>query len=280
MKLKHILQLIGFRGKPRRYGYSVEEFPLEGHGIVKYAQWQHPKETPKTISMEAVRQYRKFINEGDLCVDIGAHTGDSTIPIALAAGNSGLTLALEPNPYVFPVLEKNTRLNRARASIIPLMAAAVEHEGEVMFEYSDSGYCNGGCHAGIKAWKHGHTFKLAVQGINLSQELRDHFGDFLPRLKFIKVDAEGYDLHVINAIADLIDEFHPYVKAEVFKYASAEYRADLIRFFADRGYRVHKIATEPCKPGEIVNPADASRWSHYDIFCVPPHAVQQMRLAG
>ena len=34
---------------------------------------------------------------------IGAHIGDTTLPIALAAGKKGFVLALEPNPYVFHV---------------------------------------------------------------------------------------------------------------------------------------------------------------------------------
>ena len=71
-----------------------------------YAQWLHPRETGKRISQESVDELRRFLSPGDVAIDIGAHTGDSTIPIALAVGKTGCVLALEPNKYVFPVLER------------------------------------------------------------------------------------------------------------------------------------------------------------------------------
>jgi FkbM family methyltransferase len=269
MKLKNLFELAGLRGRPRRYGYSVRQFELNRLGVVQYAQWNHPHERPKTISQEAVEQYRRFIAEGDFCIDIGAHTGDSTLPIALAAGVTGAVLALEPNPYVFPILEKNARLNRGRTRILPMLAAAVETEGEMTFEYSDSGYCNGGRHEGISPLKHGHAFQLTVHGVNLPREMRSDYADLLPRLRFIKVDAEGYDLYVIHSLAELIDEFRPCVKTELYKYTSRESRAALISFFTERGYRVYRIAEEPCLPGEPVTPGDVMRWGHFDVLCEP-----------
>ncbi len=69
--------------------------------------------------------------------------------MALAVGRSGCVLALEPNPFVYHVLEKNARANRSAANIIPMMAAATEKEGFMQFAYSDSGFCNGGRHEDI-----------------------------------------------------------------------------------------------------------------------------------
>jgi len=269
MKIRNLWQLMGFRSKGKRYGYAIEEFRLQDYGVVKYAQWLHPANSPVVFSQAAVDSYRAFVNPGDFCIDIGAYTGDSTLPIALSAGALGMTLALEPNPYVYPVLEKNARLNRKKACIMPMMAAAAENEGEIVFEYSDSGYCNGGRHKGISAFKHGHAYELPVHGVHLSKELRSDFSDWLPRLKFIKVDAEGYDLYIVRSIADIIEEFSPYMKVEVYKHTSSQYRFDLISFFKDRDYDAYKIEVEPCQCGVIINPSDANKWSHYDIFCAP-----------
>ena len=196
-------------------------------------------------------------------------------PWRVAAGPSGVTLALEPNPFVYPVLEKNSRLNRTLATILPMLAAAMEQEGEIVFEYSDAGYCNGGCHGDIGVLKHGHTYPLSVHGINLSHELRHDFPDLLPKLKFIKIDAEGYDLHVIRSIADLIEEFRPYVKAEVFKGTSPAYRRELVSFFLERSYVPHRVAVEPCLAGEVLGPDDMMQWDHYDILCLPQSALMK-----
>ena len=113
-----------------------------------------------------------FFSPGDVAIDIGAHSGDSTIPIALAVGKLGCVLALEPNRYVFAVLKKNSELNTAKTHIIPLMFAATPEDAEMEFQYSDSGFCNGGRFQGMSRWIHGHAFRLKVQGRNLHAFLR------------------------------------------------------------------------------------------------------------
>lgn len=274
MKLKHIPQLLGLTKKAKRYGYFVREFDLKEYGLLRYAQWQHPGESPKEITREAIVQYKSFIREGDFCVDIGAHTGDSTLPMALAAGPTGLTLALEPNPYVFPVLEKNVRLNREKATIIPMLAAAAQADGEMQFEYSDSGFCNGGRHENISVLKHGHVFKLSVWGIDIARELRCDFAEHLPKLRYIKVDAEGYDLYILQTLKDIIKEYKPFIKAEVYKKTSASYRRELLQLLQEMGYTVYHLQAEPVVPGQEITEQNVMEWKHYDIFCVPAGAIK------
>jgi len=50
--------------------------------------------------------------------------------MALAVGASGTVFALEPNPYVFRVLETTAGLNPTKAHIVPLMCAAMPADGE------------------------------------------------------------------------------------------------------------------------------------------------------
>ncbi|AHM61381.1 FkbM family methyltransferase [Flammeovirgaceae bacterium 311] len=270
MKLKHIPQLLGFNKKAKRYGYVVKEFNLQDYGLLRYAQWQHPSETPKEISRQMVEQHKQFIQEGDFCIDIGAHTGDTTLPMALAAGTTGLTLALEPNPYVFPVLEKNVRLNRDKTNIVPLLAAAAQADGEMEFEYSDAGFCNGGRHENISVLTHGHVFKLSVWGIDIARELQQDFAPWLPKLRFIKTDAEGYDLYILQTLKDIISTYRPYIKSEVYKKSSATYRQQLLSFMKEMGYSVYHIGEEPFTTDIEVTAANVMDWQHYDIFCIPP----------
>lgn len=269
MKLRELVNLIGFRPRPQRYGYRLRHFELPDDGRVDYAQWMHPREAEQEITGEAVAALREFLTKGDFCIDIGAHSGDTAIPMGLAVGKNGCVLALEPNDYIFPVLEKNSTLNRDRTNIVPLMVAATPEDGEVEFEYSDSGFCNGGRHEGISKWKHGHAFKLKVQGINLSHRLRRDFANRLDRLRFIKVDTEGYDLPVLRSIADVIDECQPFVMAEMYKLTSPEYRAGLYEFFASRGYTIFKMDSDFELQGQRIGPEDLMNWKHYDIYCEP-----------
>ena len=109
MKIKSLVSFLGFRGKSQHYSYEIKRFDLAHRGIINYAQWLHPGESQKSMTAEIVDAYCDMLDEGDFCIDIGAHTGDSTLPMALAVGRSGCVLALEPNPYVYHVLEKNAR---------------------------------------------------------------------------------------------------------------------------------------------------------------------------
>src|SRR5687768_16756073 len=111
MKLKEFFYLLGLRPESRIYGHTVRAFELPGYGVVEYAQWLHPHETMKTLVIDSIRELAKFLSPGDVTIDIGAHTGDSSIPMALCVGKAGAVLAIEPNPYVFSVLKTNSELN-------------------------------------------------------------------------------------------------------------------------------------------------------------------------
>jgi FkbM family methyltransferase len=272
MKIKNLLPLLGFRGKPQRYTYSVMDYDIGNDITVHYAQWMHPKETTKVISSDLIQGYQQYIGEGDFCIDIGAHSGDTTLPMAVAAGKAGCVLALEPNPYVYHVLQKNSRANTHVGNIITMQAAAAREEGFMEFEYSDAGFCNGGRHEGISSFSHGHAFKLSVFTVDLTNELRSDYSEYLPKLKFIKVDAEGYDLFVLQSLSTIIKEYNPVIKAEVFKKTSARYRADLLSFLSEMGYSVFKIASEPTLPGEELTTNNIDTGKHYDIICLPNKA--------
>src|SRR5665647_997591 len=106
------------------YGFKIDKFPIDNYGIVEYAQWLHPFQKPTVISGSNILFYQKLSSKGGMIIDIGAHTGDTTVPMALAVGKEGLVLGLEPNKYVFKILEKNADLNVDKTNIIPLCIAA------------------------------------------------------------------------------------------------------------------------------------------------------------
>jgi len=269
MKLKNFYLLLGLRNKAKRYLYKVVNYDIGNGRSVHYAQWKHPGETTKVISSDLIQEYSKYIREGDFCIDIGAHTGDTALPMSVAAGKSGCVLAIEPNPYVYHVLEKNARANTHVGNIKTMLAAATENEGFTKFEYSDSGFCNGGLHKNISSIRHGNFYSLEVFGVNLENELKNDFANYLPRLKFIKVDAESYDLYVLKSIKNILIEYLPIVKTEIFKKTDTQYRTELLLFFINLGYFVYKIELEPMKIGEELTKENLEVGKHFDILCVP-----------
>lgn len=275
MKLTSLIHLMGFNVKPKHFPYEVVEYDIDEVGRVRYAQWKHPAESIKVMSTELVDRYREYIKEGDFCIDVGAHTGDTSLPMALAAGESGCLLALEPNPFVYPALEKMARANSRLANIKTIMAAAGLAEGFMEFEYSDSGFCNGGRHENIPLLKHGHFCRQTVYAVNLEDELRSDFAEYLPRLRFVKVDAEGFDLYVLRSIEGVIREYGPVIKAEVFDKADRQYRGEMLELFEGLDYTAYWIETEPFGKGDRLNRENLDVTCHRDILALPNGVVHR-----
>jgi FkbM family methyltransferase len=232
------------------------------------ARWLHPGEESKVITQASIDALRMFLRPGDVAIDIGAHTGDSTLPIALAVGASGTVFALEPNRYVFKVLAQNASLNPSKAHIVPLMFAAMPHDGEFDFKYTDEGFCNGGFLQSISSWRHGNFSTLRVQGRHLLRYLESHAPDALARLRYIKCDTEGFDRQIMGTLAGAITASRPYIKSEIYKHLPT---AERTRHFDDLrawGYRVFKCEEQPYR-GEELFRRDVDRWPHYDIFAIP-----------
>ncbi len=269
MKLKEILYGFKFRPAAREYGYTVQDYTLAKEGHVQYASWDHPKEMPKRFDQDYVDVLREFLKPGDFAIDVGAHSGDTTLPMALAVGAEGGVFALEPNPHVFTVLAANARLNPGKTRIYPLMFAATGEDGEYEFEYSDPGFSNGGFHQGISHWRHGHFFKLKVQGRNLLRFLEREYPKDIPRIRYIKIDAEGYDHAIVSALRGLIQSNRPYIRAEVYKHLAVDARRAFFRELEGLGYVLHKFGDEKHYRGEVLNEAMLMDWDHFDIFAVP-----------
>jgi FkbM family methyltransferase len=160
-------------------------------------------------------------------------------------------------------------LNAATTNIIPLMFAATPEDAEMEFQYSDSGYCNGGRFEGISKWLHGHAFKLAVQGRNLQSFLKEMYPQLVPKIRYIKIDTEGYESVVLQSLAGLILECKPFMKVEVYRKLDDPQRRALYRSIAGYGYAIHKIAEDGGYFGEILAEQDLNKWRHFDIFCAP-----------
>lgn len=272
MKLKEVVYWMGLKPGPREYLFDVENCRLARDGEIQFARWRHPKETRKEVTQAKIDALKKFLRPGDSAIDVGAHTGDTTVPMALAVGASGAVFALEPNRYVFKVLLANAALNRDKTNIYPLMFAATDEDGDFEFEYSDPGYCNGGRHDGISLAKHAHFFKLPVVGRNIPRYLESHFPDRVASLRFIKIDTEGFDHQVVLSLRPLIEKTQPYLRSEIFRHTDESQRRAYHQTLQELGYDVHRMESEEEYQGELLGEGDMTRWDHFDIFAVPRRA--------
>lgn len=270
MRIKEIFWMLGLRPKIKTYGTKKTYTTLPVDGNIEVSQWLHPKAGVSIPDQREVEELRKFLKPGDVCLDIGAYIGDTAIPMALAVGVEGAVLAFEPNKYVYKVLEENTKLNVDKTRIIPLNFAATPDDAEMEFEYSDSGFCNGGFHENMSKWSHGHAFKLKVKGKNVYKFLQTEYPELISKIKFIKVDAEGFDLSVLRSIEDMIKLVRPHIRVEVFNGSKYSYRKEMYDFFKRHNYTPLFFEGSTHYSGkEISESTDLMAKKHFDIFALP-----------
>ncbi|TBR18610.1 MAG: FkbM family methyltransferase [Chitinophagaceae bacterium] len=274
MRVIDFLSLVGFKAKIKEYGFELVSVNLPTEGNFQLAQWLHPMAGKMLVFPDEIESIKKFLKPGDVAIDIGAYTGDTAIPMAIVTGGSGAVLALEPNKHIFKVLEKNAELIREKGNIIPLPFAATPEDCTMNFEYSDSGFCNGGYHEGISKWKHGHAHTLEVEGKNLEKFLHENYSHLISRIKYIKVDAEGYDCTVLESLATIIEKQKPYLRVEVFKHSELNYRKRLYYFLKKYNYQIYYFGGTANYKGQLIEECDLMKWHHYDMFAIPQDVVE------
>lgn len=248
------------------HGYTLKNFNVEGCNI-EYAQWLHPLEGEKIISNSEVNFFKKFIKKGDIAVDIGAHTGDTSLPMALAAGIKGAILAIEPNKYVFKILAKNSELNKGIVNIIPLECAVSTSNMQLTFHYSDASFCNGGNLSSIQDKKHSHPYTLIVEGKRLIDILNQK--QLKPNdIKFIKMDCEGYDKEILKSINEVLI-YKPTLLIECFRLLNKQERGELFDIVNNIGYKIYRITSQTENTGfyPILKAEDMCILEHFDFIC-------------
>ena len=263
----------------REYGHSIQTYDLPRDGKIDFAVWLNPLEKPKKITQGGVDFFRKFIKEGELAIDIGTHMGDTTVPMALAAGSSGMVLGFDPNPHVFKIFTVNTSLNKGKVNIIPLPYAITKEDGEYFFTSSEASFNNGGIGEN-QSNRHGNfTLNQKIKGINLEKFLKENYREKLPQLSFIKVDTEGYDKTVLESITALLESHKPTVVAECFGKLTRQERAELFDLLHSRGYVLHHFddfdaSTEFIK----IDSEGMNRWKHFDIAAIHESRLNSVNL--
>ena len=252
------------------YDYKIVDFDLGSDGKIQYAQWLNPLEKSKAIERSKIDFFRRFIKPGDIAIDIGAHTGDTPIPMSIAAGPGGKVLALEPNPYIFKILKVNSELNKDKTNIIPLNFAATVSDGEFFYSSSEASFNNGGI-SDVAPDKHGKfSMPFKVKGLNVENYLKTNHKNELSKIKLIKVDTEGYDKEVLKSLDGVIAEIRPAVIFECFGGLTKPEREELFDSIARHNYSLYYFSdfvadaeTTKLERGDMMN------WKHFDIYAIP-----------
>lgn len=153
------------------------------------------------------RLYLYVLEEGDCAIDVGAHVGQHTFPMAKTVGLSGRVYAFEPLPHLYKKLAST--INAMPGVCIELSPLALSREkGEVEFLYDEEAPGMSGLM--IRQSNRDHR----ISRIKVNTDLLDNVIPVGKPIKFIKVDAEGADFYILQGATRILSKDRPLVVFE------------------------------------------------------------------
>lgn len=145
--------------------------------------------------------YKDFVNEGDLCFDIGANFGNRT-KIFLELG--AIVIAAEPQQRCTRILKKLFGDNK-NFTLVEKAIGAEEGSAEMMISYAStiSSLSQNWISAVSRSKRFGYADWKEKQIVEITT--LDNLIEKLGKPKFIKIDVEGYEKEVIKGLTHPIN---------------------------------------------------------------------------
>jgi len=162
-----------------------------------------------------------LVPEGGVCVDAGGHFGQYAHILSRLAGPRGVVHSFEPLAYNRRVFELVVRAPNVVLHPVALGAA----RGSVRIE--------------VMARNTGEAHVSETSGEVVDVVPLDDLD--LPRLDFIKIDVEGFEVDVLRGAARLIERFRPAILCEIQEHSRryGHTPEQAFAFLAAYGYRAH-----------------------------------------
>jgi len=209
----------------------LEEFPKDDYqiaevaGVGRFYIDDNPAQVKKTLlrgepwEPHVIRELDVLLAPGDVVLDIGAHIGSMTVPIATRIGPEGRVYAFEPQKKIYRELVHNLELN-GLTNAVPLRFALSSEPGIIEMNPATA-------HDGRVSVGHG--------GDEVEARTVDSFR--FPKVSLMKIDVEGHELKVLRGADETIRAHHPAIIIEIWK----EDRDIVIPILEGYGYAVRWI---------------------------------------
>jgi FkbM family methyltransferase len=166
-----------------------------------------------------IEELEKYVVPGTTVLDVGAHIGSITLPLARMVGPKGRVYAFEPQRQVFRELVYNIELNEL-VNVTPLRFAVSSEPG--IIEMDPIKDRDGIVHIG-------------KGGDPAEARTIDSFG--FSNVSVIKIDVEGHEAPVLEGAEETIKALHPVIFVEIWAYKFDEVQPILDGY----GYSLRKI---------------------------------------
>lgn len=183
--------------------------------------------------LEAALLVEALVREGDRVLDVGANFGHFSLAAAKAVGPSGSVVSFEPNPNAYARLSLHLALNKL--SWVEANNIGIS-DTEDCLTLSIPSINSGEATFGISKYQNVSVVKVPVQRLDniVSQK----------RVNFLKIDVEGFEVHVLRGAKTILERDRPMILTEVVEKhleGAGESRDSLSQVMKEMGYKSYLL---------------------------------------
>jgi len=140
------------------------------------------------------RMYLSIIRKGDVVIDVGANVGYFTKLFSDLVGPGGEVHAFEPLPSTFDLLSRNVRKFPAHGNVSLNCLALGDLNQKTILYVPDKDHVQ----AALTRHRDGSWISNQIRAVNVEMMRLDRYAERLPKIDFVKCDAEGAELLVLR----------------------------------------------------------------------------------
>jgi FkbM family methyltransferase len=211
--------------------------------------------------------YESILENGDIAIDVGAHVGRHTIPIARKIAPNGKVFACEPLPMCQSPLLNSIKTNPLNlngiVTVYPYALSDFEGISDFTIVVDDIGY------SGLKERKIDNNSRIEKIKVNVKK--LDNLFSKINSLRYIKIDAEGGEFNILKGGIYTIKKFRPVV---TFEFGASSYSAysvipeQVFIFWNELNYKIYDILGN-LLDGETIFAQSSINQHVWDYIAIP-----------
>ena len=146
---------------------------------------------------------KRLLKPGDQALDIGANFGLLTLVMSRLVGPQGVVHAFEPNPVLRDILDRTFERNQVQNVQLHSIALG-DSSGYLPLQVPPNNFGAASLVRKINQPKQTHT----VSVVKLDDFIRD---TKITNIAIIKLDVEGFELHVLKGASSVLQNFRPII---------------------------------------------------------------------
>lgn len=215
--------------------------------------------------IEHINFFKQHIKQNSIVLDIGAQLGLMSKVFSDLTGASGKVFAFEPAPNTYEILCKTIEMNMMGHIATPVQKAVSDKKGMTKFYISKMVLDPANS---LVDYKRKHNF----QGIDVAVISVDDFvsEQSLPKVDFIKIDAEGAEYQVLQGAQKTMQKYRPVIHLALHPAALKNFGSSMnqiYNFIVSNDY-------EMLFKSKVMNEQDfTSSLDFFDVELIPKHLI-------